>query len=121
MVRAMTLSPPEIAIALTELLGLNSVSADPARMAGFLNEPRKRFHKQAVAVVLPDSVEKVQAVARFASEHGVPLIPQGGNTGLVGAQVPLSGNEVIVSMTRLNKVRQVDAKAGTMTVEAGLT
>jgi FAD/FMN-containing dehydrogenase len=121
MVRTMTLSPPEIAIALTELLGLNSVIADPARMAGFLNEPRKRFHKQAVAVVLPDSVEKVQAVARFASEHGVPLIPQGGNTGLVGAQVPLSGDEVIISLTRLNKVRQVDAKAGTMTVEAGLT
>jgi FAD/FMN-containing dehydrogenase len=121
MVRAMTLSPAEIVLALTQLLGSSAVIAEPARMAGFLNEPRKRFHQPAVAVVLPDSVEKVQAIARFANENGVPLIPQGGNTGLVGAQVPLFGNEVIVSLTRLNKVRQVDARAGTMTVEAGLT
>jgi D-lactate dehydrogenase (cytochrome) len=51
----------------------------------------------------------------------VPLIPQAGNTGLVGAQVPLTGNEVIVSITRLNAVREVNAGAGHMTVEAGLT
>ena len=49
----------------------------------------------------------------------MPLIPQGGNTGLVGAQVPLRGDEVIVSVTRLNRVREINAAAGHMTVEAG--
>jgi len=90
-------------------------------MAGYLEEPRRRFHQKAQAVVLPRSVAEVQAVARWANQNRVPLIPQGGNTGVVGAQVPLFGNEVIVSLVRLNKVRHIDAAGGNMTVEAGLT
>jgi len=106
---------------LAAIAGTGAVITDPARMTGYLNEPRKRFHQTAVAVVLPATVEEVQAIARWANENRVALIPQGGNTGLVGAQVPLSGHEVIVSLSKLNKVRHIDAQAGNMTVEAGLT
>src|SRR5437879_10431706 len=121
MVRAMSLSSQQIADGLVAIAGSSAVIIDPARMAGYLNEPRKRFHQPAAAVVLPGTVEEVQAIARWANENRVALVPQGGNTGLVGAQVPLSGHEVIVSLSRLNKVRNIDARAGNMTVEAGLT
>jgi FAD/FMN-containing dehydrogenase len=117
----MSLPPEQIAAALEALVGPHAVIADPARMGAYLNEPRRRFHTAAAAVVLPQSVKDVQAIARWANANRVPLIPQGGNTGLVGAQVPLSGAEVIVSLTRLAAVREVDAEAGHMTVEAGLT
>jgi len=121
MVRLMSLNAPQIIEALAGLVGPGAVIGDPARMGAFLNEPRKRFHQSAAAVVQPGSVEEVQAVARWANGNGVKLIPQGGNTGLVGAQVPLYGTEIIVSLTRLNRVRSVNADAGNMTVEAGLT
>ena len=117
----MPLSPQQIIDGLTGLFGADAVIADSADMDRFLREPRKRFHRRAVAVVRPQTVEEVQALARWANGEGVALIPQGGNTGLVGAQVPLSGAEVIVSLERLNTVREVDAEAGHMTVEAGLT
>jgi D-lactate dehydrogenase (cytochrome) len=117
----MPMSPTELAAALIELLGADSVVADPAAMRPFLDEPRHRFHTPAAAVVRPRDVAAVQALARWANANRVPLIPQGGNTGLVGAQVPLSGEEVIVSITRLNAVREVNAGAGHMTVEAGVT
>lgn len=117
----MLLSAADIVEQLTSLLGPNSVISDPARMASYLREPRKRFHQGAVCVVLPRNVSQVQEIARFADRHAVPLIPQGGNTGLVGGQVPLDGSEVIVSLTRLDKIRHIDANAGVMTVEAGVT
>ena len=121
MVRVMSLSSQQIADGLNAIVGAAAVITDPTRMAGYLNEPRRRFHQTAVAVVLPGAVEEVQAIARWANENRVALIPQGGNTGLVGAQVPLSGHEVIISLSKLNKVRHIDGQAGNMTVEAGLT
>ena len=111
----------DIAAGLTALLGPDGTVTDPADMDRFLNEPRKRFHVKAAAIALPRSVAEVQAIMRWATEHKVAIIPQGGNTGLVGGQVPLSGKEVIVSLIRLNGVREIDAEAGHMTVEAGLT
>jgi FAD/FMN-containing dehydrogenase len=102
------------------LIGENAVIDDPAVMSSYLIEPRRRFHVGAAAIVRPGSVEQVQAIARWANERRVPLIPQSGNTGLVGGQVPLSGNEIIVSLQRLDRVREVDAAAGHMTLEAGV-
>ncbi len=105
---------------LTALLGADSVIGDVAQMAAYLNEPRKRYHTPAAAVARPANVAQVQALARWANENRIALIPQSGNTGLVGAQVPLSGNEVIVSLQRLDRVREVNAAAGNMTLEAGV-
>jgi FAD/FMN-containing dehydrogenase len=104
---------------LRAIVGESAVIDDAGQMATYLNEPRRRFHMPAAAVVRPGTVPEVQAVARWANENRVPLIPQGGNTGLVGAQVPLRGDEVIVSLQRLDRVREINAQAGNITVEAG--
>ncbi len=116
----MTLSAAEIIAAFVNIVGQANVVSDQAQMGNYLREPRKRFHMPALAVLLPESVAQVQDIARFANANGVALIAQGGNTGLVGAQVPLYGTEVIVSLSRLNRVRAIDKAAGTMTVEAGM-
>lgn len=117
----MPLTASEIAAALSGFAGEKYVITDAADMAAYLNEPRRRFHQTATAVVVPGSVAEVQKIMAWANENSVAIIPQGGNTGLVGAQVPLSGHEVILAVTRLNAVREVNADAGHMTVEAGLT
>ncbi|HTO27216.1 MAG TPA: FAD-binding oxidoreductase, partial [Devosia sp.] len=116
----MILSAADVVAQLTALVGASAVIGETERMGGYLNEPRKRFHQPAAAVVLPATVEQVQAIVRWAGENGVGIIPQGGNTGLVGAQVPLRGDEVIVSLTRLDRIRAIDVAAGTMTAEAGV-
>ncbi len=118
MLRAMNKS--QLLTELTGLLGESAVIGDQAQMAAYLNEPRKRYHTPALAVVRPMDVGQVQAICRWANAARVPLIPQGGNTGLVGAQVPLGGDEVIVSLQRLDRVREVNAAAGNMTLEAGV-
>ena len=116
----MSLSAQQVIEGLCATIGSQSVTTDPDRMQRFLTEPRRRFHVPAVAVAVPASVPALQALMRWAHEHHVPIIPQSGNTGLVGAQVPLTGDEVIVSTTRLDQVRSVDAAAGHMTLESGV-
>jgi FAD/FMN-containing dehydrogenase len=109
----------DIIATLAAIVGTDHVIAPGPGMTTYISEPRRRFHQTAAAVVRPGTVAEVQAIARWANEHGVGLIPQGGNTGLVGAQVPLRGDEVIISLARLDRVRSVDPAAGTITVEAG--
>jgi FAD/FMN-containing dehydrogenase len=119
-VPAMPLTNAEIATALATIAGSDNVVSDTAKMGAWLNEPRKRFHQTAVAVVTPPSVEAVQAIMRWANQARIGIVPQGGNTGLVGAQVPLTGNEVILSLARLDRIRSVDTAAAVMTAEAGV-
>ena len=107
----MTLSAADTIAQLTALIGSDAVIGDAGKMGAWLNEPRKRFHQKAAAIALPASVEQVQAIVRWAGETGTGLIPQGGNTGLVGAQVPLRGDEVIVSLGKLDRIRAVDVAA----------
>ncbi|MCP8885025.1 FAD-binding oxidoreductase [Devosia sp. XJ19-1] len=116
----MPLTAAQIAAALVDRVGSDAVVTDAGKMGAYLNEPRKRFHQGAAAVVTPPSVEAVQSVMGWANENRVGIIPQGGNTGLVGAQVPLLGNEVILSLHKLDRIRSVDTAAGVMTAEAGV-
>jgi FAD/FMN-containing dehydrogenase len=81
---------------------------------------RKRYRGRALAVVRPGSPAEVAAVVRACAAHGVSVVPQGGNTGLVGGSVPDgSGKQLVLSLTRMNRVRAVDAANLTMTVDAG--
>ncbi|MBA3599398.1 MAG: FAD-binding oxidoreductase [Methylibium sp.] len=81
---------------------------------------RKRYRGRALAVVRPGSTAEVAAVVRTCAAHGASLVPQGGNTGLVGGGVPdASGSQILLSLTRLNRVRSIDAANLAMTVEAG--
>jgi len=116
----MTLPASHIADQLSQLIGDARVIGEADRMGPYLHEPRNRFHRPASAIAIPNSVEQVQAIVRWAGENSVGLIPQGGNTGLVGGQVPKRGDEVIVSLAKLDRIRSVDVAAGTMTAEAGV-
>ncbi len=81
---------------------------------------RKRYRGKALAVVRPASTAEVAAVVRACTRHGTSLVPQGGNTGLVGASVPDdSGRQVLLSTQRLQRIREIDSANLTMTVEAG--
>ena len=81
---------------------------------------RKRYRGRALAVVRPGSPAEVAAVLRACAAHGVSVVPQGGNTGLVGGSVPDgSGTQLVLSLTRMNRVRAIDAANLTMTVDAG--
>jgi FAD/FMN-containing dehydrogenase len=89
-------------------------------LSGYERDWCKRYVGRALAVVRPADTAQVAAVVTLAREHGVALVPQGGNTGLVGGGVPDdSGAQLLLSLQRLNRVRQIDPSNLTMTVEAG--
>jgi FAD/FMN-containing dehydrogenase len=89
--------------------------------APYLTDWRDRYHGRARAVVRPGSTAEVAAVARVCAEHGVPIVPQGGNTSLCGGATPHSGgDEIVMQLSRLNRVRAIDTENATMTVEAGV-
>ncbi len=89
-------------------------------LEGFLVDWRRRWRGRALAVVRPGSTAEVAAVVRACAAAGVAIVPQGGNTGLVGGGVPdASGTQVLLSLQRLNRVRGIDAANLTLTAEAG--
>jgi FAD/FMN-containing dehydrogenase len=106
---------------LTDLLGQQALITDPEAQAPFLHEWRDRYVGKAAAVVQPRTVSQVCQVLRFANAHGIPVVPQGGNTGLVGGQTPdQSGKAILLSLAKLNRVREVDPVGGVITVDAGV-
>jgi D-lactate dehydrogenase (cytochrome) len=101
-------------------IGANYVITDTADMASYLTDWRQRFTGKALAVVKPGSTEEVASIIRLCNQHQVPVVPQGGNTGLVLGSVPDdSGKAIVLSLTRLNKVRAVDTIDNTITLESG--
>jgi FAD/FMN-containing dehydrogenase len=94
---------------------------DPAEIAPWLSDWRGRFHGRSDAILAPSSTADVAAIVRLAGELGVPLVPQGGNTGMVaGATPPEDGSALILSLRRMNQVRSVDRAAGIVIAEAGV-
>ncbi len=101
-----------------------AVGADQVLDSGDLSawelDWRRRWRGRALAVVRPGSTAEVAAVVQACAAAGVAIVPQGGNTGLVGGGVPdASGTQVLLSLQRMHRVRQIDAANLTMTVEAG--
>jgi FAD/FMN-containing dehydrogenase len=96
------------------------VIVDPDVIASYTTDWTGRFVGRSVAVVRPGSTEEVAGVVLTCRELGVPLVPQGGNTGLVGGGVPLN-DEVVLSLRRLGEVEPVDTAAGQVTAGAGVT
>ncbi|HTK36777.1 MAG TPA: FAD-binding oxidoreductase [Caulobacteraceae bacterium] len=94
---------------------------DPQDTAAFLTDWRGLWKGAALAVVQPDTAEDVAAVVRWCAANGVPVVPQGGNTGLSGGATPdESGKAVVLSLARLTRIREVDTTNNTLTVEAGV-
>jgi FAD/FMN-containing dehydrogenase len=89
-------------------------------LAAYENDWRKRYVGKALAVARPASTEEVAAVMRLCHEHRVPVVPQGGNTGLVGGSTPDdSGQQLLLSLTRMKRVRSIDLANASLTAEAG--
>ncbi|HSR72936.1 MAG TPA: FAD-binding oxidoreductase, partial [Kiloniellales bacterium] len=105
---------------LAEILGDKGLVTDPRDMAPHLVEPRGLYRGKALAIARPASTEEVAAVVALCAETGTPIVPQGGNTGLVGGGTPYEdGEALIVSLARMNRIRELDALNDTITVEAG--
>ncbi|GGE35713.1 D-2-hydroxyacid dehydrogenase [Agaricicola taiwanensis] len=107
---------------LAEIVGDKNILTEAGAAESYLTEERGLYRGKAVAVVRPASVEEVASVVALCAEAKVPVVPQGGNTGLVGGGVPdETGRAVVVSLNRMTSVREVDIDTGTMTVDAGVT
>ena len=102
-------------------IGADHVLTEDADVAAYVVDWTGTHAGRALAVVRPGSTEEVAAVVAACAEAGVPVVPQGGNTGLVGGGVPdASGSQVVLSLGRMRRVREVDPVAGTSTVDAGV-
>ena len=107
--------------ALVRIVGEDHAIRDTAAMTPYLVEWRDRYVGKAALVLRPGSTAEVAAILQRANETRTAIVPQGGNTGLVGGQIPFeSGHEVVVSLGRMTHVRDIDLNGNTMTVEAGL-
>src|ERR1700719_2398232 len=110
---------PELIARFRAIVGDKYAVTDATDIAPYLTEERDLFHGRSPLVLRPGSTADVAAICRLASEHKIALVPQGGNTGLVGGQTPHNG-EVVISMRRMDKIREVDTASNTMTCEAGV-
>jgi FAD/FMN-containing dehydrogenase len=105
---------------LAAIVGSRNVLTANADTAPYFTDWRKRYSGTGECVLRPASVEEVAAAVRACAEHGAAIVPQGGNTGLAGGAVPTgAAREIVLSLSRLNRVRDVDPVDDTMTVEAG--
>ncbi len=102
------------------IVGEKYAVTNPRDQAPYLVEMRDMFRGQTPMVLRPASVAEVAEILKLASDTATPIVPQGGNTGLVGGQTPLN-NEIVLSLTRLDRVREVDPTSNTITCEAGVT
>lgn len=111
---------PSFALVLRDIVGAGHVLEDADLRASYETDWTRRYHGEAPCIVRPGSTREVAAVVAACAAAGVAVVPQGGNTGLVGGGVPRSG-EVVLSLTRLNEVGPVDAVGGEVTAGAGAT
>ena len=104
---------------LKQAAGAKGFSEDPAEIAPHLEEWRSKYKGRSVLLLKPAATADVAALLAICHETGTAIVPQGGNTGLVGGQIPFDG-EVLLSLSRMNKIRTLDVAAQTLTAEAGV-
>ncbi len=112
--------PAGLAERLAAIVGERGLIAAEHERRPYETDWRDQYHGRAAAVVRPANTDEVARVVALLAQHGVAMVPQGGNTSLCGASVPdASGTQVVINLSRMNRVRAVDAANNTMTVEAG--
>ncbi len=110
---------PDLVARFVAIVGAKNAITDPAEQESYLIEERGLYHGRTAVVLRPGSVDEVSAILTLANEISAPIVPQGGNTGLVGGQIPFDG-EIVLSLRRLDRIREIDAVSNTMTCEAGV-
>ncbi|HZV56343.1 MAG TPA: FAD-binding oxidoreductase [Sphingobium sp.] len=112
---------PAVLDAFRAVAGPQGLVEDPDLIAPWLTDWRGKFHGQAAAMLVPRSTEQVAAMMRVALAHKVPLVPQGGNSSMVGgATPPADGSALILSLRAMNRIRAIDAAANLAVCEAGV-
>ncbi len=102
------------------IVGATHVLTESFDTAPYTTDWRGRYQGQPLCVVKPANTEEVAALVKACAAHHIAIVPQGGNTGLCGGATPIHG-EVVVSLTRLNRIRAIDTDNNTLTVDAGCT
>jgi FAD/FMN-containing dehydrogenase len=110
---------PELIAKFKKIVGDKYAVTDQSDIASYVTEERNLFHGHTQLVLRPGSRAEVSEICKLATTHKIALVPQGGNTGLVGGQTPHHG-EVVISLRRLDRIREVDPASNTMTCEAGV-
>src|SRR6201984_586073 len=110
---------PDLIARFKSIVGEKYAVTDANDIGPYVTEERNLFHGHSPLILRPGSTAEVSAICKLAPEHRIALVPQGGNTGLVGGQTPHNG-EVVVSLRRMDKIREVDTASNTMTCEAGV-
>jgi D-lactate dehydrogenase (cytochrome) len=106
---------------LASIVGAMHVKTDAVDIEPVLTDWRRRYHGSLRAMVLPASTEEVAAVVKLCADEGIPIVPQGGNTGLVGGATPDgSGRAVMIKTSRMTKIEHIDPIANTITAQSGV-
>ncbi len=112
--------PPDLLARFVAIVGEKYAITDPQAQEPYLVEMRDLYHGRTPVVLRPGSVREVAEILKLANETKTAIVPQGGNTGLVGGQIPHHG-EVVLSLTRLDRIREIDPVSNAITCEAGVT
>ena len=107
--------------AISDLLGESGLLTEPSDTAPYAQDWRGLYHGHALAVARPATAQELAALVRYCAEHGIAMVPQGGNTGMCGGATPsASGHQLVISTSRMTKVRSIDRLDRTITIEAGV-
>src|SRR4030088_319690 len=109
---------PELIARLRSIVGDKYAVTDTADIAPYVTEERNLFHGHSPLILRPGSTAEVSAICKLATEHRIALVPQGGNTRLVGGQTPHNG-EGVISMRRMDEIRDIYNASNTINCEAG--
>ena len=105
---------------IVQIVGARGCITEPREMAPYLHEDRGIFVGNAAIVVRPTSTTEVASIVKLCAEYGQSIVPQGGNTGLCGGAIPFEhGDELILTLERLNRIREIDPVNYTLIAEAG--
>jgi len=108
--------------AIRAIVGDRGLLTAPSDTAAYVEDWRKLYRGQTAAVIRPGTTQELAAVVKLCAEAGTPVVPQGGNTSMVGGGIPAEdGSELVLSTSRMNRIRDVDPADMTLTLEAGVT
>ena len=117
----MALTDQELIAHFATIIGQEHVITNSSDLEPYLIDWRKRYRGQAIAALRPASTQEVSALVKLCAANHIAMVPQGGNTGMCGGATPNpTGRQVVISLQRMNKIRELDAANQTITVEAGV-